>query len=62
MVSVPLLTERMGVHYFEENLLELYLQVIARPVREFCFHNPAPAWLFFSCLLGGRFVRTGFLT
>lgn len=27
MVSVPLLTERMGVNYFEENLLELYLQV-----------------------------------
>lgn len=26
MVSVPLLTERMGVSYFEENLLELYLQ------------------------------------
>lgn len=30
MVSVPLLTERMGVNYFEENLLELYLQVMAR--------------------------------
>lgn len=29
MVSVPLLTERMGVNYFEENLLELYLQVCA---------------------------------
>lgn len=27
MVSVPLLAERMGVEYFEENLLELYLQV-----------------------------------
>lgn len=31
MVSVPLLTERMGVNYFEENLLELYLQVMTRP-------------------------------
>lgn len=31
MVSVPLLTERMGVNYFEENLLELYLQVMAPP-------------------------------
>ena len=30
MVSVPLLTERMGVSYFEENLLELYLQVRAK--------------------------------
>lgn len=30
MVSVPLLTERMGVNYFEENLLELYLQVMAQ--------------------------------
>lgn len=30
MVSVPLLTERMGVSYFEENLLELYLQVGAK--------------------------------
>lgn len=30
MVSVPLLTERMGVNYFEENLLELYLQVRAK--------------------------------
>lgn len=30
MVSVPLLTERMGVNYFEENLLELYLQVRAQ--------------------------------
>lgn len=28
MVSIPLLTERMGVNYFEENLLELYLQVM----------------------------------
>ncbi len=41
MVSVPLLTERMGVNYFEENLLELYLQVMTRLVREFCFHNCA---------------------
>lgn len=31
MVSVPLLTERMGVNYFEENLLELYLQVKCPP-------------------------------
>lgn len=31
MVSVPLLTERMGVNYFEENLLELYLQVWGLP-------------------------------
>lgn len=38
MVSVPLLTERMGVTYFEENLLELYLQVkVARAaVYSFC--------------------------
>lgn len=35
MVSVPLLTERMGVNYFEENLLELYLQVCRGGVRRY---------------------------
>lgn len=35
MVSVPLLTERMGVNYFEENLLELYLQVRAQKAKLF---------------------------
>ncbi|CAN0556362.1 unnamed protein product, partial [Ectocarpus sp. 8 AP-2014] len=34
MVSVPLLTERMGVNYFEENLLELYLQAYRDSVNE----------------------------
>ncbi|CAM9338425.1 unnamed protein product [Discosporangium mesarthrocarpum] len=34
MVSVPLLTERMGVSYFEEHLLELYLQAYRDSVNE----------------------------
>lgn len=43
MVSVPLLTERMGVNYFEENLLELYLQVMAQG----CNMIATPAFLVF---------------
>lgn len=46
MVSVPLLTERMGVNYFEENLLELYLQVMTQGylcVRSFVPSYSVPA-------------------
>lgn len=48
MVSVPLLTERMGVNYFEENLLELYLQVKAQGYSSFfrtCVCILAVVWL-----------------